>query len=115
LGNVDSKNGQKKGGKKSKECKNKKKEPQEPESISFQSTDYSMIAKDKDTHLQQGKEKLHQDDRSSIPTAVNLTNDEWVDFLMTSGSIITLNEYMDCVLLGVDDSKVPDNYDSNDE
>jgi hypothetical protein len=114
LGNVDSENGQKKGGEKPKECRNKKKEQQESESISSQSTDDSMIAKDKDTHLQQDEEKLHQGDRSSSPTAVNLTNDDWVDFLMTSGSIIALNEYMDRVL-GVDDSKVPDNYDSNEQ
>jgi hypothetical protein len=39
-----------------------------------------------------------EDGRPSSPTDVILTNDDWVDFLLKSGSIIALNAYMDAVL-----------------
>ena len=85
----------------------KKKKQQEPESAPIHNDDNS----DDNDNQHQSKEKLRGDIRSSSPTNVNLTNDDWVDFLMKSGSIIALNEYMDRVL-GVDDSKIPDNYDA---
>jgi hypothetical protein len=56
------------------------------------------------------KEQDYRENNSSSPTGVVMTNDDWVDFLQKSGSIIALNEYMDSVL-GVDDDMISEGYD----
>lgn len=47
---------------------------------------------------------------TASPTAVVMTNDDWVDFLQQSGSIIALNEYMDSIL-GDEDDMITKHYD----
>mmetsp|Transcript_1753 Transcript_1753/g.2707 ORF Transcript_1753/g.2707 Transcript_1753/m.2707 type:complete len:132 (+) Transcript_1753:134-529(+) len=91
-----------------------KKQKQQKEQNPIDSPGTNSLAQQEDGNVGKHQSKNSSNMEAAKPTANEATvhwNDEWVDFLLESGSMIALNQYMDTIL-GVDDSQVPSDYDA---
>jgi hypothetical protein len=96
------------GKKKGRSKKRKKKKPKQVQSLGDEVNVSEETNNATSTVPQMEEFRLNN---TNSPIAVAMRNDDWVDFLQKSGSIIALNQYMDSVL-GEDDSVVLDECDS---